>query len=558
MYSEEEIKKIEQKRKDWEEEILPIFINKGEIKKEFETPSGIELKHVYGPDDIKNLNYLDDLGFPGIPPFTRGVYPNMYRGRFWTMRQYGGFADATKTNDRFKYLISQGQKGLSIAFDLPTQMGYDSDDKICLGEVGRIGVTVNSLKDFEKVFEGISLDQVSTSMTINAPTAVLLAMYIAVGEKQGLKPEQLTGTVQNDILKEYVARGTYIFPPKPSLKLTADVIEYCSKYLPRFNTISISGYHMREAGCNAIQEVAFTLADGIAYVEEVLKRGIDVDDFAPRLSFFFTTHNNFFEEIAKLRAARRLWAKIMKDRFKAKNRNSLRLRFHTQTAGVTLTAQQPQVNIIRVAIQALAAILGGTQSLHTCGADEALAIPTEESVKLSLRTQQVLAYETGISDVADPLGGSYYIEYLTNKLEEKTLEYIEKIDKMGGMTEAIERGFIQQEIQENAYKEQLKIEDGDNKIIGLNTFCTDEECKIDTFKHDQNTEKRIIKSLNELKLTRDENLVSENLAKLKIIAQSKENLIPIILKTVKSYATIQEICDVLREVFGEYESPQIF
>jgi methylmalonyl-CoA mutase N-terminal domain/subunit len=558
MYSEEEINKIELKRKDWEENVLSSFVNKGETKEDFETPSGIHLKHVYGPDDIKNLNYLDDLGYPGTPPFTRGVYPNMYRGRFWTMRQYGGFADAAKTNERFKYLISQGQKGLSIAFDLPTQMGYNSNNKICLGEVGRIGVTVNSLKDFEKVFKGISLDRVSTSMTINAPTAILLAMYIAVGEMQGLKPEQLTGTVQNDILKEYVARGTYIFPPKPSLRLTADVIEYCSKYLPRFNTISISGYHMREAGCNAIQEIAFTLADGIAYVEEVINRGINIDAFAPRLSFFFTTHNNFFEEIAKLRAARRLWAKIMKERFGAKNDNSLRLRFHTQTAGVTLTAQQPQVNIIRVVVQALAAILGGTQSLHTCGADEALAIPTEESVKLSLRTQQVLAYETGVSDVVDPLGGSYYIEYLTNKLEEKALEYIEKIDKMGSVTEAIEKGFIQQEIQENAYKEQLKIESGDNKVIGVNTFCTDEECKIDTFKHDQEAEIRIINSMIELKATRDEELVNENLAKLRIVAHSSENLMPIILKTVKSYATIQEICDVLREVFGEYESPQIF
>jgi methylmalonyl-CoA mutase N-terminal domain/subunit len=558
MYSEEKIKKIQFKRKEWEENVLSSFINKGEIKEEFETPSGIQLKHIYGPDDLKDFNYIDDLGFPGTPPFTRGVYPNMYRGRFWTMRQYGGFADASKTNERFKYLISQGQKGLSIAFDLPTQMGYNSDDKICLGEVGRIGVTVNSMKEFEKVFDGISLEQVSTSMTINAPTAILLAMYIAVGEKQGLKLEQLTGTVQNDILKEYVARGTYIFPPKPSLRLTADVIEYCSKHLPRFNTISISGYHMREAGCNAIQEIAFTLADGIAYVEEVLRRGINIDDFAPRLSFFFTTHNNFFEEIAKLRAARRLWAKIMKERFKAKNNNSLRLRFHTQTAGVTLTAQQPQVNIIRVAIQALAAILGGTQSLHTCGADEALAIPTEESVKLSLRTQQVLAYETGVSDVVDPLGGSYYIEYLTNKLEEKALEYIVKIDKMGSVTEAIEKGFIQQEIQENAYKEQLKIEDGDNKVIGVNTFCTDEECIIDTFKHDQEAETRIINSMRELKAARDENTVIDNLAKLRLVAKSSENLMPIILKTVKSYATIQEICDVLREVFGEYESPQIF
>jgi len=413
MFTDKELEKIENKRKEWEEQILNKFTERGERKDNFESPSGIPLKPVYGPEDIQNIDYLEDLGFPGTPPFTRGVYPNMYRGRIWTMRQYGGFADATKTNERFKYLISQGQKGLSIAFDLPTQMGYNSNHKICLGEVGRVGVTVNSLRDFEQVFEGIPLDKVSTSMTINAPTSVLLAMYIAVGEKQGVNPEQLTGTVQNDILKEYVARGTYIFPPKPSLRLVADVIEYCSKNLPRFNTISISGYHMREAGCNAIHEIAFTLADGIAYVEEVLNRGVDIDDFAARLSFFFTTHNNFFEEIAKLRAARKLWARIMKERFHAKNTNSLRLRFHTQTAGVTLTAQQPNVNIIRVALQALAAILGGTQSLHTCGADEALAIPTEESVKLSLRTQQVLAYESGVTDVVDPLGGSYYIEYLT-------------------------------------------------------------------------------------------------------------------------------------------------
>jgi methylmalonyl-CoA mutase N-terminal domain/subunit len=558
MFSKEEIEKIETKKKEWEEKILYQYVGKGEIKEKFETPSGIPLQHVYGPNDIESLNYLEDLGFPGISPYTRGVYPNMYRGRIWTMRQYGGFADATKTNERFKYLISQGQKGLSIAFDLPTQMGYNSDSEICIGEVGRIGVTINSLKDFEKVFEGISLENVSTSMTINAPTAIILAMYIAVGEKQGVKPEELTGTVQNDILKEYVARGTYIFPPKPSLRLTADVIEYCSKYLPRFNTISISGYHMREAGCNAIQEIAFTLADGITYVEEVLKRGIEVDNFAPRLSFFFTTHNNFFEEIAKLRAVRRLWAKLMKERFQAQDPNSLRLRFHTQTAGVALTAQQPYVNIIRVAFQALAAVLGGTQSLHTCGFDEALAIPTEKSVELSLRTQQILAYETGVTDVVDPLGGSYYIEYLTNKLEEKALEYIKKIVNMGGITEAIDRGFIQQEIQNNAYREQLKVEEGENKIVGVNVFGTDEKIQVDIFRHDQDAEKRIINSIKELKKVRNNELVKDNLSKLKKVAQSSENVMPIMIETVKNYATIQEICDVLREVFGEYQSPQIF
>ena len=558
MFSREELEKIEKNRKEWEDNILDKFIQRGERKETFETPSNIPLKHVYGPEDIKNLDYMEDLSFPGAIPFTRGVYPNMYRGRIWTMRQYGGFADATKTNSRFKYLISQGQKGLSIAFDLPTQMGYNSDNKICLGEVGRVGVTVNSLKDFEQVFEGIPLDKVSTSMTINAPTSVLLAMYIAVGEKQGVIPQQLTGTVQNDILKEYIARGTYIFPPKPSLRLVADVIEYCSKNLPRFNTISISGYHMREAGCNAIQEIAFTIADGIAYVEEVLNRGLDVDNFAPRLSFFFTTHNNFFEEIAKLRAVRKLWARIMKDRFHAKNPNSMRLRFHTQTAGVTLTAQQPNVNIIRVTLQALAAILGGTQSLHTCGADEALAIPTEDSVRLSLRTQQVLASESGVTDVADPLGGSYYIEYLTSKLEEKALEYIERIDKMGGISNAIEKGYIQNEIQNNAYQDQKRIDKGINQVIGVNTYCTEEECKIDTFKHDIDEEQKIISSLSELKKSRNENQVKAKLAELKEVAKTSKNIMPIMIEVVKTYATIEEICGVLREVFGEYRSSQIF
>ncbi len=558
MFKNEELDKIRNERKEWEKNILNKFTSRGERKDKFESPSGIPLKPVYGPEDIQNINYLEDLGFPGTPPFTRGVYPNMYRGRIWTMRQYGGFADATKTNERFKYLISQGQKGLSIAFDLPTQLGYNSDNKICLGEVGRVGVTVNSLKDFEHVFEGIPLDKVSTSMTINAPTSVLLAMYIVAGEKQGVKLDQLAGTVQNDILKEYVARGTYIFPPKSSLRLVADVIEYCSKNLPRFNTISISGYHMREAGCNAVQEIAFTIADGIAYVEEVLKRGLDVDKFASRLSFFFTTHNNFFEEIAKLRAVRNLWARIMKEKFHAKNPNSMRLRFHTQTAGVTLTAQQPNVNIIRVTLQALAAILGGTQSLHTCGADEALAIPTEDSVRLSLRTQQVLAYESGVTDVVDPLGGSYYIESLTSKLEEKASEYIERIDKMGGISNAIEKGYIQNEIQNNAYKDQIRIDKGIIQVVGVNTYCTDEECKIDTFKHDIDEERKIINSLNQLKTIRNEDLVQKKLSELKEIAKTSKNIMPIMIEVVRTYATIEEICNVLREVFGEYKSSQLF
>ena len=437
-------------------------------------------------------------------------------------------------------------------------MGYNSDNKICLGEVGRIGVTVNSLEDFERVFQDIALDKVSTSMTINAPTSIILAMYIAIGEKHSVKQEQLTGTLQNDILKEYVARGAYIYPPKPSLRLTADVIEYCSKYLPRFNAISICGYHMRDAGSNAVHELAFTLADGISYVEEVLGRGIDIDDFAPRLSFFFTVHNNFFEEIAKLRAARRLWAKLMRDRFNAKDPNSLRLRFHIHTCGSTLTAQQPQVNIIRATLQSLAAILGGTQSLHSCGADEALAIPTEDSARLSLRTQQVLAYETGVTDVVDPLGGSYYLEHLTNKLEEKALEYIDKIDKMGGMPVAIENAFIQKEILNNAYMIQKRIDDGSKKVVGVNIFCTDDEYKIDTFKYDKESERRIKEALKNLKEHRNENLVKEKLNQLKEVANSSENIMPIMIETVKTYATVQEICDVLRDVFGEYQSPQIF
>jgi methylmalonyl-CoA mutase N-terminal domain/subunit len=553
----EDLNNILDKKKEWKENILSKFLSRGNIKEEIDSPSGIPLKLVYGPEDLQEFDYLKDLGFPGDIPFTRGPYPTMYRGRLWTMRQYGGFGDALETNERFKYLISQGQKGLSVAFDLPTQMGYNSDNGLCVGEVGRVGVTINSLKDFEKVFEGIDLGKISTSMTINAPTAILLAMYIAVGEKQGVKPEQLTGTVQNDILKEYVARGAYIFPPKPSMRLTADVIEYCSQHLPRFNTISISGYHMREAGANAVQEVAFTLANGIAYIDEVLKRGINVDEFAPRLSFFFITQKHFFEEVAKLRAARRLWTKIMRDRYGATDPNSLRLRFHTQTAGTSLTAQQPHVNIIRIAIQALAAILGGAQSLHACGFDEALAIPTEESVQLSLRTQQVIAYESGVSEVIDPIGGSYYLEYLTTKIEEEVVKYIEKINDLGGMVTAIENGYIQKEIAEKSYIQIKNIDEGDEKVIGVNVCCDDMRFTIDLFKIDESSEKKAIESLEALKEERNNDLVKRNLEKLKGIAQSSENLMPILIDTVKNYATMEEICDILREVFGKYQPPQI-
>jgi len=551
------IEELITKEEEWKKKPPSKSIEKEELKDKIKTHSGIELKSVFSPEDIKDIQYSEEIGMPGSTPFTRGIYSSMYRGRLWTMRQYSGFGDAAQTNERFKYLISKGQMGLSVAFDLPTQMGYNSDNPICLGEVGKVGVTINSLEDFERVFDGIPLDKISTSMTINAPTPIILAMYIAVAEKQGVSPEILRGTVQNDILKEYVARGTYIFPPGPALRLTVDVIDYCSKYLPNFNTISISGYHMREAGCNAIQEIAFTLANGITYVEEVLKRGIDIDDFAPRLSFFFCIHNNFFEEIAKLRAARRLWAKIMKERFQAKDPNSLKMRFHTQTAGVTLTAKQPDVNIVRVAYQALAAVLGGTQSLHTNGADEALCLPTEDSVRLSLRTQQVLAYETGIPDVVDPLGGSYYIEYLTSKLEEEAKKYIQKIDEMGGMLNAIEKGFIQTEIHENAYILQKRIDNGIEKVIGVNMFQLEQEPELCIFKHDTKIEKEIIENLNTLKKKRDIEKIQEKLEKLRIIAESSENIMPIIIELVKGYATIQEICDVLRDLYGIYQSSEI-
>ncbi|MFX1399577.1 MAG: methylmalonyl-CoA mutase [Promethearchaeota archaeon] len=545
-------------RKIWKNNILNNSIKKEDSKEIIKNPSGISLKQLYDPEDIKDINFFEEIGYSGKYPFTRGVYPNMYRGRLWTMRQYAGFGDAVQTNKRFKYLISQGQKGLSIAFDLPTQMGYNSDDDLCCGEVGKVGVSINSLKDFEKLFEGIPLDKISTSMTINAPAAIILAMYIAIGEQQGVKPEHLMGTVQNDILKEYIARGTYIYPTQPSLRLTVDVIEYCSKYLPKFNTISISGYHMREAGANAIQEIAFTLANGITYVEEVLKRGIDIDEFAPRLSFFFCVHNNIFEEIAKFRAARRLWAKIMNERFNAKNPKSLMLRFHTQTAGVTLTASQMHVNIVRVTLQALAAILGGTQSLHTNSFDEALCLPTEDAVRIALRTQQVIAHETGVADIVDSMGGSYYLEFLTKRLEEEAMKYIQKIDEMGGMPIAINKGFIQNEIQNNAYLIQKRIENGIDKVIGVNSFKTEEKSEIKAFKCDIDVEKKSIIELSELKKTRNNKLIQEKLEELKKIAQSPDNIMPIIIDLVKEYATIQEICDVLREVYGKYKPQETF
>jgi len=522
--------------------------------KAIKNSSGIKLKPIYTPLDVKDEKYVEELGFPGSYPFTRGVYPTMYQGRLWTMRQYSGFQSAKETNERYKYLLDHGQTGLSVAFDLPSQMGYDSDSELSIGEVGRTGVPITSLQDMEQLFEGIPLDKVSTSMTINSPTAIMLAMYIALAEKQGVKPEILRGTVQNDILKEYLARNTYIFPPKPSMRLVADVIEYCSNNLPNFNTISISGYHIREAGATAAQEVAFTLANAIAYVEEVLKRGLDFDKFARRLSFFWCTHNDFFEEIAKFRASRRVWAKIAKNRFKAKNPKSMGLRFHTQTIGSTLTAQQPDNNIIRVTVQTLAAVLGGAQSLHASSRDEALCLPTEESVLLSLRTQQIIASETGAPQVIDPLGGSYYIETLTNQLEDEIFKIIKEIDDMGGAAKAIENGYIQKLIQQNAYELQKRVESGEDIIVGVNKYqIENEELCCQLFERDPVIEKAQVENVKQLKTKRDQKVIDEKLLQLKTAAKGTENMMPFIIDAVKNYVTTKEICDVLKEVFGMHK-----
>ncbi|MBU5425511.1 methylmalonyl-CoA mutase family protein [Tissierella pigra] len=528
-----------------------------ERKEKFTTGSNIEVNRLYTPVDINELNYNEDLGLPGEYPFTRGVQSTMYRGRLWTMRQYAGFASAEESNGRYKYLLEQGQTGLSVAFDLPTQIGYDSDDGLSEGEVGKVGVAIDSLKDMETLFDGIPLDKVSTSMTINAPASVLLAMYIAVAEKQGVSKEKLRGTIQNDILKEYIARGTYIFPPEPSMRLITNIFEYCSKEVPGWNTISISGYHIREAGSTASQEVAFTLADGIAYVEAAIKAGLDVDDFAPRLSFFFNAHNDLLEEVAKYRAARRLWAKIMKERFNAKNSKSMQLKFHTQTAGSTLTAQQPDNNIIRVTIQTLAAVLGGTQSLHTNSRDEALALPTEDSVRIALRTQQIVAHESGVTETIDPLAGSYYIENLTNKIEEEALRYIESIDELGGAPKAIEKGYIQKEIQNAAYRYQMEVESLDRIVVGVNKFKIEETDKKELLKVDKTVEISQKEKLKVLRSERNNEDVEKALNTLKEKANTQENLMPFILDAVKTYATLGEICNVLREVFGEYQQSVI-
>ena len=541
------------KFKDWFANTYSKFkSNNPERKKEFTTASSTLVNELYTPDDFTGT-YEDKLSFPGEYPFTRGIQPTMYRGRYWTMRQYAGFGTAKESNERYKYLLEQGQSGLSVAFDLPTQIGYDSDDPIAFGEVGKVGVAIDTLADMEILFDNISLDKVSTSMTINAPASVLLAMYIAVAEKQGVSKEQISGTIQNDILKEYFARGTYIFPPKPSMRLITNIFEYCSREVPKWNTISISGYHIREAGSTAAQEVGFTLANGIAYVDAAINAGLDVDNFGTRLSFFFNSHNDLLEEVAKFRAARRLWAKIMKERFNAKNPRSMMLRFHTQTAGSTLTAQQVDNNIVRVTIQTLAAVLGGTQSLHTNSRDEALALPTEESVRVALRTQQIVAEESGVTNTIDPLAGSYYIEAMTDLIEKEAQDYIEKIDALGGMTEAIDSGFVQTEIQKSAYKCEMEIEEKERIIVGMNKYQVIEPEHKDLLKIDMKVQEEQIKFLNKVRSERNNDEVNKKLEALKNAAEGTDNLVPFIIEAVKTYASIGEICNTLRSVFGEYK-----
>jgi methylmalonyl-CoA mutase N-terminal domain/subunit len=545
----------------WKENMLKKSLDKSKERKEhFETTAGIEVPRVAlpgldtGRDDLAPTsdNYLDKLGFPGEYPFTRGVQPTMYRSRFWTMRQYAGFSTAEDSNKRYRYLLEHGQTGLSVAFDLPTQIGYDADDSIAHGEVGKVGVSISSVHDMETLFKDIPLENVSTSMTINAPAGVLLAMYIAVAKRQGADVKKLLGTIQNDILKEYIARGTYIFPPAPSMRLITDIFSYCAKEVPSWNTISVSGYHIREAGSTSVQEVAFTLTNGIAYVEAALKAGLNIDDFAPQLSFFFNAHNNFLEEVAKFRAARRLWAKIMRERFKANKPSSWQLRFHTQTAGSTLTAQQPENNVVRVTIQALSAVLGGTQSLHTNSMDEALWLPTEKAVRVALRTQQIIAHESGVADSIDPLAGSYLIEYLTDEIEKGAEEYISRIDDMGGALTAIERGYMQNEIQNAAYAAQQAIEKKEQIVVGVNQFMVEEDLTLERLQVDPAIEASARERLKKLRDSRDQRVADELLGKLKEAARGTENLMPLFIECVENDITLGEICNTLRGVWGEY------
>jgi methylmalonyl-CoA mutase N-terminal domain/subunit len=540
----------------WKAEVLKSHLDKGpERRDSFRTTSDIGIAPAYFPPDLAHLGYESDIGFPGLYPFTRGVYPNMYRGRFWTFRQYAGFGTCEETNRRFRYLLEKGQTGLSVAFDLPTQMGYDSDGDICEGEVGRAGVAIDSVEDMERLFDGIPLEKVSTSMTINSTAPVLLAMYIAVAEARGIERKALAGTVQNDLLKEYVARGTYIYPPEPSLKLTTDIFSFCSRELPRWNTISVSGYHIREAGATAVQEVAFTLANGMTYIEHAIGAGLEVDHFAPRMSFFFAAHNNLLEEVAKFRAARKLWARILKERFRARNPKSWLLRFHTQTGGCTLTAQQPLNNVVRVTLQALAAALGGTQSLHTNSFDEALSLPSEEAVRVALRTQQIIAHESGVADSADPLGGSYLIEYLTAEIEKRVLEYLGKIEEQGGVIAAIKNGYINREIERSAYEYQMEVESRRSVVVGVNEF-KGEEADIPIFRVDPALESEQKKRLATLKKARPAGPVEDALRALGDAARGGRNTLEPILAAVKSKCTLGEVCDVLREVYGTYEGTE--
>jgi methylmalonyl-CoA mutase N-terminal domain/subunit len=555
MFDEDDLATIRAGHEEWEADTLgPTLDRFGERRETFETDTGgQEIDRLYTPADVADLEYDDDLGFPGGEPFTRGVYPTMYRGRLWTMRQYAGMGTAAETNERFRYLLEEGQTGLSMAFDLPTQMGYDSDAAMAAGEVGKSGVAIDTVHDMERVFEGITLDSVSTSMTINAPAAVLLAMYVAVGDRQGVPREELRGTIQNDVLKEYIARNTYIYPPEPSMRLITDVFAFAAAEVPTFNTISISGYHIREAGATAAQEIAFTLGNAIEYVEAALDAGLDVESFAPQLSFFFAAHNDVFEEAAKFRAARRLWARIMTDRFGAESADAKRLKFHTQTAGSTLTAQQVENNVVRVAYQALAAVLGGTQSLHTNGKDEALALPTEESVRTALRTQQILAHESGVADTVDPLAGSYYVESLTDDLEAEARSILDDVAERGGMLRAIEDGWVQRRIQDVAYERQQEIENGDRIIVGVNAFETDgEEPEMELEEVTEEDARRQRERLEGVREERDDEAVEAALGAVADAAAGDANLVPPMVEAVKAEATVGEICDVLREVFGEY------
>ena len=546
--------KIQQVFEDWDKnEYQKSISKKPERQKEFTTVSFTPIRALYQPNDFENERYLEKIGFPGKYPFTRGVQPTMYRGKLWTMRQYAGFGTAKESNERYKYLLQQGTSGLSVAFDLPTQIGYDSDDPLAFGEVGKVGVAIDTLADMEILFDKIPLDKISTSMTINASASVLLAMYIAVAEQQGVPKDKISGTIQNDILKEYFARGTYIFPPKSSMRLITNIFEYCAKEVPGWNTISISGYHIREAGSTAAQEVGFTLANGIAYVEAAIEAGLDVDDFAGQISFFFNSHNDLLEEVAKFRAARRLWAKIMKEKFSAKKERSLMLRFHAQTAGSTLTAQQADNNIARVTIQTLAAVLGGTQSLHTNSKDEALALPTENSVRTALRTQQIVAYESGVANTIDPLAGSYYVEAMTDSIEKEAQEYLDKINSMGGMIPAIENGFVEMEIQKAAYKFEKQFESGERIVVGVNKFKVGEDEKPVLLKIDIKIQDDQIRLLNKVRAERNSDNVNKSLDELRKAAQGKDNLMPYILEAVKVYASVGEICNTMREIFGEYK-----